>query len=249
MTKPSARVRQLHRKFGIPTLTMERFWQPDDDNHTSCDWPLNIHADTRTPGQWKKFCQSPFNGEDAYLSYVVELATISATYVDYMQRKNSNGVTALQVLRNGATRQHFECLQNSSRLIARLEPKESLLGVGTTRNEQLHREIKSWMRNIYTAHKDRLQCGLRIFLLAKLLTHSSACYSPTLTQTSQSRLLSILAGNLRKCGFFTLKKETLRNYSLPQTINRNNLHNSYAKAEINITCARREKRKLRKIMW
>ena len=43
--------------------------------------------------------------------------------------------------------------------------------------------------------------------------------------------------------------ETPHNYSLPQIINRNNLHNSYAKAEINITCARRDKRILRKIMW
>ena len=51
MTKPSARVRQLHRKFGIATLTMERFWQPDDIDHTSCEWPLNIVADTRTPSQ------------------------------------------------------------------------------------------------------------------------------------------------------------------------------------------------------
>ena len=76
------------------------------------------------------------------------------------------------------------------------------LGVGTTRNEQLHRELKSWMRNIYQTHEDRLQTGLRVFLFAKLLTHSSAAYSPTLKQCSQQRLLSIIAGKLRPAQFF-----------------------------------------------
>ena len=38
--------------------------------------------------------------------------------------------------------------------------------------------------------------------MAKLLTHSSAAYSPTLTQVSQSRLLSQIAGKFREISFF-----------------------------------------------
>ena len=66
-----------------------------------------------------------------------------------MQGKNSDGVTALQILKNGASRKHYEGLQNSSRLFALLGPKGVRLGTGTARNEQLHREIKAWMRKHY----------------------------------------------------------------------------------------------------
>ena len=97
-----------------------------------------------------------------------------------MQRKNKKGVSALTILKNGASRVHFEALQNSSRLLAHLGLKGKRLAIGTTRNEQLHKELKSWGRNIYHSHKGRLQSGFRIFELAKLLSHSSAAYSPTL---------------------------------------------------------------------
>ena len=96
----------------------------------------------------------------------------------------------------------FEALQNSSRLLSRLGAAGSRLGAGTTRNEQLHRELKSWGRNIYQAHIPRLQNGLRIFELTELLTHASAAYSPTLCQSSQQRLLNVIASNIRETGFF-----------------------------------------------
>ena len=120
-----------------------------------------------------------------------------------MQRTNGKNVTALQILKNGASRLHFEGLQNSSRLLARLGTKGNRLGTGTARNEQLHKELKGWMRNIFQIHSDRLQRGFRIFELSKLLTHSSAAYSPTITQTSQQKLLFLLASKLRKAGIFS----------------------------------------------
>ena len=103
-----------------------------------------------------------------------------------MQRKNKKCVSALTILKNGETRVHFEALQNSSRLLAHLGLKRKRLAIGTTRYEQLHKELKSWGRNtyiyiyIYQSHKGRLQSGFRIFELAKLLSHSSAAYSPIL---------------------------------------------------------------------
>ena len=162
-----------------------------------------------------------------------------------MQRKNSDGTTALSVLQNASTRQHFEALQNSSRLMALLGVIGFRLGTGTTRNEQLHREIKSWTRNIYTSHAGRLQSGFRIFLFAKLLTHSSAAYSPTLTQKSQSRLLSIIAGQIRQTRFFSTNLETSVN--LPQT--RKTLHAPVLPINKFTRETRFNKRKSQDLMW
>ena len=84
-----------------------------------------------------------------------------------------------------------------------------MLGAGTTRNEQLHRELKSWGRNIMMAHVDRMNNGISLFVMAKLLTHSSASYSPTLTQTSQRRLLCRIAGQIRVMNCFPPPTETV----------------------------------------
>ena len=53
-----------------------------------------------------------------------------------MGRENRIGVTALNILRNACSRDHFEALQNSSRLLTCLGVKGKRLGIGTTRNEQ-----------------------------------------------------------------------------------------------------------------
>ena len=126
-------------------------------------WPVDQNADTRTKAQWISFCDRPFTGVNAHSSYVMELAKISSTYIDDMNRVNSKGVSVLIILKNGSSREHFEALQNGSRLKTYLGKSGDRLGVGTTRNEQLHRELKSWSRNIYKSHKGRLQCGFRIF--------------------------------------------------------------------------------------
>ena len=144
---------------------------------------------------------------NGYEVYVNELAKIATSYSELMLKRNSKGVTALQILINGSSRTHYECLQNSSRLMTRLGDKRMMLGTGTARNEQLHRELKSWGRNIIKAHFGRINTGLKTFVLAKLLTHSSAAYSPTLTQVSQSRLLSQIAGKIRKMSFFPPSNE------------------------------------------
>ena len=57
------------------------------------------------------------------------------------------------------------------------------------------------------AHVDRMNNGNSLFLMAKLLTHSSASYSPTLTQTSQRRLLCRIAGQIRVMNFFPAPSE------------------------------------------
>ena len=164
-----------------------------------------------------------------------------------MHRKNSSGYTALQVLKNGSSRDHYEGLQNSSRLLSRLGPERARLGTGTTRNEQLHRELKSWMRNIISSHRQRLESGLRVFLLSKLLTHSSACYHPTLTQTSQSRILSTIAGTLCQIPFFP-KPLSSPSFTPSLYQGRNDLSKPAIPQKTNAKLERKAKRKLENIM-
>ena len=178
-----------------------------------------------------------------------ELSLIGAEYGDLMARKNKNGVSALRILQNGASRCHFECLQNSSRLMALLGPRGTRLGTGTTRNEQLHREVKSWSRNIYQSHKYRLRNTFRIFELTKLLTHSSAAYSPTLIQTRQQKLLAHIAGHIRKVSFFppVLSNPPASLFSLP--LQRSSLKICRIKNNITNSLARKNKREDNKRNW
>ena len=165
-----------------------------------------------------------------------------------MHRKDSSGYTALQILKNGCSREHYEGLQNSSRLLSRLGPERARLGTGTTRNEQLHREIKSWMRNIISSHRQRIENGFRVFLLSKLLSHSSACSHPTLTQASQSQILSIISGTLRQIPFFPIP--VLSPSFTPSLIQgRNDLAKPIIPENTNAKLERKTKRKLEKIMW
>ena len=166
-----------------------------------------------------------------------------------MQRTNGKGLSVLNILKNGASCVHFEGLQNSSRLLARLGERGSQLAVGTTRNEQLHRELKCWSQNIYQSHRGRLQNGLRIFELAKLLTHSSAAYSPTLVQTTQQRLLFMMAGKLRKSGFFSFPSPCKINSADNVSQKKKSLNTTYREYDTSSAQARKIRVKANKQNW
>ena len=166
-----------------------------------------------------------------------------------MKRRNGKGVSALQIMKNGASREHFEALQNCSRLLAHLGSKGARLGTGTTRNEQLHRELKSWTQNIYQSHRGRLLNGFRIFVMAKLLTHSSAAYSPTLNQTRQRRLLSLIAAQMTQVRFYPMP-------NAPQNISENTefkkeekLHTVQRQIDTPCAVARKKRRQTDKQNW
>ena len=180
-----------------------------------------------------------------------ELAKISTAYSSDMERKNSSGERVITIIRNGAKRHHFEAPQNSSRLLACLGDKGIQLGVGTTRNEQLHREIKSWMGNIYQTHKDRLLTGLRIFSFAKLLTHSSAAYTPTLTQQTQQRLLFTIAGKMRSSTFFPSPHSDsfIKCDSLPSGPKRTSLQIARVQENLSSSQKRRKIKEVSNLSW
>ena len=163
-----------------------------------------------------------------------------------MGKRNSKGVTALKILQNAATRHHYEYLQNSSRLIARLGKNAVRLAVGTTRNEQLHREFNVWMRNIRRSHTTRLLICIQIFVFLKLITHSSAAYYPTLVQTTQARLIHLIAGDIQHNGFFP---PPIHSIQIDNLYCLGDVHKPYVVLEPAVGKKRLVKRKLQKHMW
>ena len=96
------------------------------------------------------------------------------------------------------------------------------------------------------SHEGRLQTAFRIFNFAKMLTHSSAAYSPTLTQSTQSRLLYCIAGKLRRDGFFK-KNSQIINISLP--LNRKGLHSSVVPINLSSVESRLHQNNMQKVKW
>ena len=243
---PSQRVLELHKKFRVAGRSYASFYTSSNTKPDSMKWPTHTTPDVRTTDQWSSFCSIPFEEDGGYQSYVTELATISASYAEWMNKKNSKGVKALKILQNASSRSHYEYLQNSTRLLNRLGKSGLRLAVGTTRNEQLHYEFKTWMRNIRMSHITRLSICIRIFVFTKLVAHSSACYSPTLIQTTQSRLIHLIASEIRRIGLF---QTPISNSPSHQINDSAVMHKPHVILNPRVAEKRSKKRILEKIMW
>ena len=79
--------------------------------------------------------------------------------------------------------------------------------------------------------------------MVKLLTHSSASYNPTLTQTRQRRLLFSIAGRIRKEGFFLSGTNHLEGNSLRTNITRDDLHTAVVGSDSSTAMLRKIERK------
>ena len=64
------------------------------------------------------------------------------------------------------------------------------LPTGTTSNEALHAEVRSWFRETQKMHQSTLQLKLRILHLSKLIAHNLAMYRPTLRQVTSNMVLA-----------------------------------------------------------
>ena len=80
----------------------------------------------------------------------------------------------------------------------------------------------------------------------KLLAHSSACYSPTLIQTSQSRLIHTIASEIRHKGLFP---EPRLSAHKGNTSLFGNIHKAPIKLVQDVAIKRSLKRKSQKILW
>ena len=107
------------------------------------------------------------------------------------------------------------------------------------------------MGNIYQTHKERLLIGLRIFSFAKLLTHSSAAYTPTLTQQTQQRLLFTIAGKLRSSKFFPSHRSFsfIKCNGLPLGPKRTSLHIAPVQENLSSSQKRRKIREVSNLSW
>jgi len=69
--------------------------------------------------------------------------------------------------------------------------------IGTTTNEQLHRELNSLFDNVHNIYRPVLLLRLFIFGLYKLLPHCRVVSTPTVRQVSQQMVLSRIVPTLR----------------------------------------------------
>ena len=152
----------------------------------------------------------------------------------------------MKILQNAATLQHYEFLQNCSRLIARLGKKSVRLVIGTMRNEQLHREFNVWIRNIRMSHTTRFLICIQIFVFLKLITHSSAAYYPTLVQTTQARLIHLIAGDIQHNGFFPQPIRSVQSDNHKCLVD---IQRPYVVLESGVAEQRLVKRKVQQHMW
>lgn len=65
----------------------------------------------------------------------------------------------------------------------------TLLPCGTTSNEALHAEIKSWFAQTQQIHQSTLKLKLEILTLAKMLPHYAAAKHPTLSQATSRNIM------------------------------------------------------------
>jgi len=148
------------------------------------------------------YCAQPYEQHQQYINDIFDL---TLDYAQDMNRKNSKGKSAKQILIAGCAYQHFRYLQNGSCAIFTLSSEHKrLLSMGTTANEALHAQFNACQRPVVQQHVESMDVVLRSFSLGKLLSHHSAAFSPTLVQRSQGQILSLLEGKLQQSNYHFL---------------------------------------------
>lgn len=64
------------------------------------------------------------------------------------------------------------------------------VAIGTTANEQLHRELNRAWDSVHGIHRATLELKLNIFQIAKLVAHTRAMFNPAVRQSSQRLVLT-----------------------------------------------------------
>jgi len=71
------------------------------------------------------------------------------------------------------------------------------MAIGTTGNEQLHRELNQMMDNVHEVHLPVLELKLDVFHLYKLFPHNRALLNQGVRQLSQAVMLNRMVHSLR----------------------------------------------------
>ena len=113
-----------------------------------------------------------------------------------MNRRDVKGRTMANIVRCGASLEHYLYLQNGNRVRAALDPAVlSRVSTGTTANEATHGHLKAQQREIVQEHANHTESRLEIFSLSKQVLHNIAEYHPTASQRSAGELLSLASGH------------------------------------------------------
>ena len=129
------------------------------------------------------------------VSFIEALAALAAVYPEELSRiipgPNRSGHGLLY---SACAPARLEWFFNNLRARRSL-PTEylTLLPTGTTSNEALHAELKTWFLQTQKLHRSTLLLKLHILCLAKMLPHVAALSRPTLRQMGSAKLLSHLA--------------------------------------------------------
>ena len=132
------------------------------------------------------------------------VAAAVALYPEDLRRVTTAGRSLVEHLASVCRPTRLEWLFNVSRFVHTLGAEQrELLPSGTTSNEALNAELRSWFESTVRLHRATLRIKLVVFQFAKLLAHNAALYRSTLRQQRQTIVLHRLAGSLRP---FTLKQ-------------------------------------------
>ncbi|CAJ1387393.1 unnamed protein product [Effrenium voratum] len=126
------------------------------------------------------------------LHFIQALAALSAAHADEASKiAPGPNRKVRELLWGAASADRLEWYLNNTRARHCMKSSHhSMLHVGTSSNEALHREINAWFRETQQIHQATLKLKLFILQHAKLLSHNAAMYHHTSSQHSQATVLA-----------------------------------------------------------
>lgn len=127
----------------------------------------------------------------SHVDFVERLAAISSVYRSEVVKKTEEGKPVYDLLCQAAQPDRLGWLFNNARARACMSATDQvLMPTGATSNESLHAELNGWFRQTQAMHKSALQLKVDIIVLAKLVCHNAALYSPTARQMLPNQILA-----------------------------------------------------------
>ena len=120
------------------------------------------------------------------------MAALSALFsAELGRRTHVGGAPLRKILFNATAPTRMQWYFNNLRLRHSItRHKLSLLPSGSSGNEAFHSELNRWCRNQGEWYLATAELQLSINVIAKLLAHNTALYSPTLVQVPHARVLA-----------------------------------------------------------
>ena len=112
-------------------------------------------------------------------------------------KKATDGRTLREILHTATSTRRMGWLFNFRKYMQSVPLSHRIhVPVGTTANEQLHRELNHAWDSVHGIHQATLEMKLQIFKIAKLVAHTRAMYNPAVRQSSQRLVLSRVTSTL-----------------------------------------------------